>query len=252
MWQALPIIAVFLLLSTIVSWATAKLFEGEKWGIFIGVGVGLTVAALLPLIFWNKHPMSAFITLFLNALSCGVLIGAYFIGTKTPFSFWVALVSALASSAAFLLLALLMNIPVLKKSRFYRSLIFSLWITVLFALGGALWGMQGGERYAAFTLLSIETTFFAAGSLLRTTESKEELFAALALPSSLAVGVIAIVALCILGGDGDCDADCCDSASPADCLDCSPDYATKKNKTTLSEISDPLNLNELFPPNKNV
>lgn len=252
MWQALPIVAVFLLLSALGAYCTAKFFPNEKWGVFVAIGAGLMIAALLPLIFWNKHPVSAFVTLFLNTLACGIMIGDYFIGTHTPLTASVALLSALASAGAYLALAVLINIPVLKTFHAYRLILVILWLAALFTVGGVLWGKHGGENYAAFTLLSIETAFFAAGSLLGSTDGKEELFAALALPSSLAAGIIALVLLCVLGGDGDCDCDCLDGASVADCCDCSPDYAPKKNKapSSLSEMSDPLNENSLFPPNK--
>lgn len=252
MWQALPIVTLFLLLSALSAYCTAKFFPNEKWSVFVAIGAGLMIAALFPLIFWNKHPASAFITLFFNALACGIMIGSYFIGTKTPLSAPAAFLAALASAGAYLALAVFINIPVIKAFRVYRMILVVLWLGALFTVGGVLWSKHGGKTYASFTLLSVETAFFAAGSLLGITDGKEELFAALALPSSLAAGIIALIVLSVLGGD--CDCDCCDDASIADCCDCSPDYAPKRSKptTTFSKMSDPLNENNPFPPNQHL
>jgi len=238
MWQALPIIAGYVFLSALIAFLLTRFFGGVKWGVLLGVGVGIMVVALFPLLFWKKHPLAAFFTLFLNALSCGALIGAFFIGTKTVASLPVFLLSAFLNVAAYAILALLLNLP-LKKFRAYRTGITGFWTTVLFAVGGALWGWYGAERYAAAVLLFIGTFMLTLGSLSSVCNNKEELFAALALPSSLAVGIVAVIVICLLAGDGDCDCDGCFDGS--DCLDCTPDYtqAKRRNPPTMSAMSDP-------------
>ena len=110
-----------------------------------------------------------------------------------------------------------------------------LWAIALFTVGIVLW-VKEGDNYAAFTLLSIPTVLFAIGSFTDC-ETPQELLVALAIPSSFAVGIVAVVVLLVLLQADSCDCDCCDGS----CCDCSSDFGSgtgrKKRHTTMSDLS---------------
>lgn len=107
--------------------------------------------------------------------------------------------------------------------------------------GGILWTQRGGENFAAFTIFSVVTALFALGSLLPS-ENTDELLISLALPSSFAAGIIAVIVLLVLLQADDCSCDCCDGGDCTDCCDCSPDFGQRRPKhTTMSDLSGPAN-----------
>ena len=219
----------------ILSRASAALRAGLESQLVFGIGAGLMVVALVPLFLRDKYPKIAALPLCINALACGLLVAAYFIGSKTALSLPAALYSALAASGAYLVFMLLLTVPVLRDKRIYIAVVSLLWCAALFITGGILWHTFGAG-YAAFTLFCIFSALFAFASLFPS-QDMEELLCALALPSSFAAGIVAVIVLCALAGDGDCD--CCDGADCGDCCDCTPDYGGGKKRTTMSELSAP-------------
>lgn len=190
-------------------------------------------------IFYQRQPKAPLLTLFLNIFSCGFLVGSYFLGSHLRLSLPTAVFSALASAASYVLLMLLADIPVLKRSRVYLIVVYILWCATLFTAGGILWTQRGGENFAAFTLFSVVTALFALGSLLPS-ENTDELLISLALPSSFAAGIIAVIVLLALLQADDCSCDCCDGGDCTDCCDCSPDFGQRRPKhTTMSDLSAP-------------
>ena len=235
MWQTLLILFLFLFVSALLAWAAASLLKAAKWQLVFGIGAGLMVVALVPLFLRAKYPKIAAMPLCINALACGFLVAAYFIGSKTALSLPAALYSALAASGAYLVFMLLLTVPVLRDKRIYIAVVSLLWCAALFLTGGILWHTFGAG-YAAFTLFCIFSALFAFASLFPS-QDMEELLCAFALPSSFAAGIVAVIVLCALAGDGDCD--CCDGADCGDCCDCTPDYGGGKKRTTMSELSAP-------------
>lgn len=237
MWQTFAVTIIFLLLSSLAAWGVSRF--SYRWEIFFGIGFGIMLLAIVPLFFYEKKPKATALTLFLNVISCGFLVGSYFLGSHTRLSLQTAVFSALASAASYLVLMLLTGIPVLRRSRVYIIVVYILWCAALFTTGGILWSEKGGESFAAFTLFSVVTALFALGSLLPS-ENTDELLLALAIPSSFAAGIIAVIVLLVLLQADDCSCDCCDGGDCADCCDCTPDYGRRKIKhTTMSELSGP-------------
>ena len=239
MWQTFAATIVFLLLSSLVAWGVSRF--SYSWKIFFGIGFGIMLIAIVPLFFYQRQPKAPLLTLFLNIFSCGFLVGSYFLGSHLRLSLPTAVFSALASAASYVLLMLLADIPVLKRSRVYLIVVYILWCAALFTAGGILWTQRGGENFAAFTLFSVVTALFALGSLLPS-ENTDELLISLALPSSFAAGIIAVIFLLVLLQADDCSCDCCDGGDCTDCCDCSPDFGQRRPKhTTMSDLSGPAN-----------
>lgn len=210
-------------------------------GIFFGIGFGIMLIAIVPLFFHQRQPKAPLLTLFLNVISCGFFVGSYFLGSHLSLSLSAAVLSAFASAISYAVLMLFASIPVLRRSRVYLIVVYILWCGALFTSGGILWGQRGGENFAAFTLFSLVTALFAFGSLLPS-ENTDELLIALALPSSFAAGIIAVIVLLVLLQADDCSCDCCDGGECADCCDCSPEYGQRKSKhTTMSDLGGPPN-----------
>ena len=237
MWQALFIILFFLLVSAVLAWGCIYLFSKAKWQIFFGIGAGLMLLSVIPLFFYEKIPKSPAISLCVNSISCGLFLASLFIGKHLSLSLKTAFCSVLASGASFFIFMLLLSVPRLRSSRVYIVIVWILWAAALLTSGGILWSNKGASSYALFTLLSVAVVLFAVGSVFHS-DSLDELLISLAIPSALAVGIIAVIVLLVLlqADDCGCDCDCCDGG----CCDCTPDYegGTRK-KIKMSDLSAP-------------
>lgn len=175
MWQTLLILFLFLFVSALLAWAAGSLLKAAKWQLVFGIGAGLMVVALVPLFLRDKYPKIAALPLCINALACGLLVAAYFIGSKTALSLPAALYSALAASGAYLVFMLLLTVPVLRDKRIYIAVVSLLWCAALFITGGILWHTFGAG-YARFTLFCIFSALFAFASLFPS-QDMEDCFA---------------------------------------------------------------------------
>lgn len=193
--------------------------------------------SVIPLFFYEKIPKSPAISLCVNSISCGLFLASLFIGKHLSLSLKTAFCSVLASGASFFIFMLLLSVPRLRSSRVYIVIVWILWAAALLTSGGILWSNKGASSYALFTLLSVAVVLFAVGSVFHS-DSLDELLISLAIPSALAVGIIAVIVLLVLlqADDCGCDCDCCDGG----CCDCTPDYeGGKRKKIKMSDLSAP-------------
>lgn len=233
MWMTLGILIGFLGLSAVIAAGVSRL--PVQWGAPFGIGAALMAAAIVPVFFAEKHPWAPVVTLCLNVLSCGLLVGSFYVAKSLPLPFTSALLYALAAAGSYLVPMLLLSIPGIARHTAPFVIVCFLWIIALFTAGVALW-IQLGEKYAAFTLFCIPVALFAIGSFTDC-DTPEKLLVALAVPSSFAVGIIAVIVLLVLLQADSCDCDCCDGG----CCDCSSDFGSgtgkKKKPTTMSGLS---------------
>mgnify|MGYP005803808001 CR=1 FL=1 len=233
MRMTLGILLVFLLLSSVVASAVSRL--DVEWGGPFGIGTFLMAVAVGPLFFARRHPWTPIVTLVLNVVSCGLLVGSFYVAKSLPLSFRAATFFALLAACSYAIPVFLLSIPWIARRKAAFVAVCVLWAIALFTVGIVLW-VKEGDNYAAFTLLCIPVVLFAIGSFTDC-ETPQELLVALAIPSSFAVGIVAVVVLLVLLQADSCDCDCCDGS----CCDCSSDFGSgtgrKKRHTTMSDLS---------------
>ena len=88
MRMTLGILLVFLLLSSVVASAVSRL--DVRWGGPFGIGAFLMAVAIVPLFFARRHPWTPIVTLVLNVVSCGLLVGSFYVAKSLPLSFRAA------------------------------------------------------------------------------------------------------------------------------------------------------------------
>ena len=254
LWQAWGTIVVFLLVTAGVALAVTALFPAGKWQFPFGFGCAFMAGGIICAFLREKFSRSAVFSLLLNVLAFGCLIGAFLVGKKTALALpWTGILSAAGVlGVSYFFLMLLLSVPVLQNSRVYVACAFLLWLAAAGFGGYHVWKfllfrfMLGAEtvvhneRIVFYLLLTIVAAGLALGSLFQA-DSYSNLLIAMATPSVIATGMVAIIVLFALLGDGDCDCDggCCDGC---DCCDCSTDYGgrgKRNNVTTMSAMGNP-------------
>lgn len=252
MWQALAIMFGFMLLSALIAWATGSAAPGlglsDKWGLPFVFGIIFMIASVVFSLLRGRLPRSSWISLLLNSVACGLLIGAYLVGEnfKAPLAEVVG--SALAPAAFFLVLMAALTVPKLNEKRWYVILCYILWAVALFGGGAATRSLMPSDdtrsSYMLLFLFSVAEAGLALGALL-SADSFWGLLYGMVTPSTVCLGLIAVIVLVALacGDGGDCDCGgCCDGC------DCSPGYGSgKTKKTTMSELAGKLGENGWEP-----
>lgn len=257
LWQAFALIFGYLFLSVVSCQAGVIFFNilHAKWGVALGFGIAFWVISLVFFLARKKGIGFVISALPFNAAACGLLISAFLIGKKIAISFPVLLLLGVSIACFYLLFMLFLSFP-LKTKGWYVSVALFTYLLIAVLLGAWLYPILANalnvtlpkdfEWILAFFYLLLG--FLSFGSVTEAENLKELLLAliapALCVTCLLGIAVVIIVAF----GDSDCDCDCCDAS---DCCVLDKEYngttyAQRKNrKTSLSEMSNPL---DLFKP----
>ena len=250
LWTAFAVISSYLILCALLIGLNAWVFRSvgaHGWGYPCGFGIALWIGSIVFFCARAKRKPFALFALICNALSSGLLISAYVIGTQTDVSLVSLLFLAAFVAVIYLLFMLLLSLPV-HNAVWYVIVAYVVWLSATVCAGIFLypiianaWGILPINYGMLLLFFLLIIGFLAFGSVLPV-DNKNELLSALVIPSVIATCFIAVIVILVLsGGDG------CDCGDACDCGDCSggqynsTSYGKKKTQPiqTMQTMSAP-------------
>ncbi len=241
LWHIFAVIIGYFACVVGIAYATALL--SWRWWLPFCIGVGIWITAIVFFIKRESNAEVGSLALPATALSCGLFIGAFIIGTQIRVVFLDLALLAGLTVGCFLILMALLTPAQLSNRVWYQALSLVIWLSIsitglIFTARALLPSLPSRGIFLLFFLLLLG--FFGFGALIESYDFKETC-SSLVLPLIAATCLIGILALLLIsGGDGcDCDGGCCDG------MDCSggnhnaTQYTKRKQRpTTMSHLSN--------------